>query len=455
MSVNLSFYGAVREIGGGKTVLRYDGTTVLLDFGMDFLAGSDHFNDRLKPAPCLEVRDYLHFGNLPPLEGLYPPTQRRFLEQEFGTALEPGDVSGILLSHGHIDHVGFLPLVDISVPLYCSAQTLEVLRYFDETGQFNLHMDQRPVTVLEPGRSVRIGNCEVVPVLTDHDILGAMGFIVRCGDRSVVYTGDYRLHGRHPERVRAFFDLVRQEKQHATTLLLTEGTRLGSGSVDQPTESEVQDGVMRAVAAAPGLVLTDYYVLDTERLKGFLRVAEKTGRTMVLQPQHMLMARRFAPFDAELERLLMNVQAYLARRGSGKYLAPDYRLFEQEYLVTALRAADIAEDPAQYMLQLDFVDLSELIEINPAAHTAFIHSGGEPLGPYDPNYAVLMRWVRDFGMDFYHIATPGHANELDIREMIQRADPDVLVPMHSRAPEALDGFVANTVSLRRGVTYEL
>lgn len=34
MSVNLSFYGAVREIGGGKTVLRYDGTTILLDFGM-------------------------------------------------------------------------------------------------------------------------------------------------------------------------------------------------------------------------------------------------------------------------------------------------------------------------------------------------------------------------------------------------------------------------------------
>lgn len=60
---------------------------------------------------------------------------------------------------------------------------------------------------------------------------------------------------------------------------------------------------MRAVAATPGLVLTDYYVLDTERLKGFLRVAEKTGRTMVLQPQHMLMARRFAPFDAELDRI--------------------------------------------------------------------------------------------------------------------------------------------------------
>ena len=455
MSVNLRFYGAVREIGGGKTVLQYDGTTILLDFGMDFLAGSDHFNDRVKPASYLEVRDYLHFGTLPPLAGLYPAAQRRFLEQEFDTALEPGDVSGILLSHGHIDHVGFLPLVDTSVPLYCSAQTLEVLRYFDEIGQFDFHMDQRHVTVLEPGKSVPIGNCEVVPILTDHDVLGAMGFIIRCGDRSVAYTGDYRLHGRHPERVRAFFDLVRQEKQHATTVLLTEGTRLGSGSVDQLTESQVQDGVMRTVAAAPGLVLTDYYVLDIERLKTFLRVAEKTGRTMVLQPQHMVIAQRFARFDAELERLLSTVQVYLARRGSGKYLAPDYRLFEQEYLVTALRAADIAEDPARYMLQLDFVDLSELIEINPSVHTAFIHSGGEPLGPYDPNYTVLMRWVRDFGMDFYHVATPGHANELDIREMIQRADPDVLVPMHSRAPETLDGLVPNTVSLRKGVTYEL
>jgi ribonuclease J len=335
-----------------------------------------------------------------------------------------------------------------------SAETLEVLRFFDETGEFDLRMDQRPVTVFDHDKVVHIGECEVLPVRSDHDILGILGFIVRCGATSIIYTGDYRLHGKHPERVRAFVELMRQEKQHFKTVLLTEGTRLGFGSIDQLTENEVQELAARVVGTAPGLVLTNYYILDTDRLKVFLRVAEKAGRTMVLQPQHMLMARKFARFDSELERLIKNAEVYLARRGSGKYLAPDYRLFEQEYLVTALRAADVAAEPAKYMLQLDFPDLGELVEINPAAHTVFIQSGGEPLGQYDPNYTVLMKWVKDFRLDFYRIATPGHASELDIKDLVMRADPSVLVPMHSKAPEALSGYIKDTIALRKGVTYE-
>jgi len=454
MSVKLTFYGAVNEIGGSKTLLQHEGTNILFDFGKDFFGGTDHFSDRLKPATYLPIRDYIRFGNLPPMADLYPVVQARFLQQEFGTRLTEGKVDGILISHGHIDHFGFLPLVDVSVPLYMSAETLEVLRFFDETGEFDLRMDQRSVTVLEDNEVMRVGNCDVLPVGTDHDILGILGFIVRCGGTSVVYTGDYRLHGRHPERVRAFFDLVRQEKQHARTILLTEGTRLGFGSVDELSENEIQELSTRVVSGAPGLVLTNYYILDTERLKTFLRVAQETGRTMVLQPQHMLLARKFARFDSELEELITHAEVYLARRGTGKYLAPDYRLFEQEYLVTALRAADIAKEPAKYMLQMEFPDLVELVEINPAPHTVFIQSGGEPLGQYDPNFNVQMKWIREFRMDFYRIATPGHASELDIRDMVMRADPDVLVPMHTKNREALDGYIKDTVALKKGMTYE-
>lgn len=454
MSVKLTFYGAVNEIGGSKTLLQQEGTTILFDFGKDFFGGTDHFSDRLKPAGYLPIRDYIRFGNLPPVTGLYAPPQVQFLQQDFATALTQATVDGILISHGHIDHFGFLPLVDVNVPLYMSAETLEVLRFFDETGEFDLRMDQRPVTVLDDRQVVQVGNCEVLPVGTDHDILGVLGFIVRCGDTSVIYTGDYRLHGRHPERVRAFFDLVRQEKQRARTILLTEGTRLGFGSVDELREGEIQELSTRVVKAAPGLVLTNYYILDTERLKTFLRVARETGRTMVLQPQHMLLARKLARFDSELGELLAGAEVFLARRGTGKYLAPDYQLFEQEYLVTALRAADIAREPSRYMLQLEFPDLVELVEINPAPHTVFIQSGGEPLGQYDPNFNVQMKWVRDFRMDFYRIATPGHASELDIKDMVLKAYPDVLVPMHTKNGEALDGYIKETVALRKGTTYE-
>jgi len=38
MSLNLTFYGAVNEIGGSKTLLQHDGTSILFDFGKDFLA---------------------------------------------------------------------------------------------------------------------------------------------------------------------------------------------------------------------------------------------------------------------------------------------------------------------------------------------------------------------------------------------------------------------------------
>lgn len=454
MSVALTFYGAINEIGGSKTRLHYHGTNLFLDFGQDFFSTTEHFSSRLRPAGYLPLRDYLRFGTLPPVTGLYPSGQVQTLRQDFGMSLDDGEVDGILLSHAHIDHIGFLPIVEVRVPLYMSAETLEILRYFDDIGLFDLHMDQRVVTVLEHGKTVRIGGCDVVSVRTDHDVLGACGFIVRCGGTSVIYTGDYRMHGRHPERVRTFIELMRAEKRHAKTVLLTEGTRLGSGSIDQLSEDDIQELAARVTRMSSGLVLTDYYVLDTDRLKLFLRVAGGAGRTMVLQPQHMLVAQRLARFDSELGRLIGEARVYLARRGSGRYLASDYRPFEEEYLVTGLRAADIAADPSAYMLQLDFADLGELTEIDPAPHTTFIHSGGEPLGIYDPDYAVLQRWVRDLRMDFYRIGTPGHASELDIRDLVTAVDPSVLVPMHSKSPEALDGYIKNTVAVRKGVTYE-
>jgi mRNA degradation ribonuclease J1/J2 len=65
-----------------------------------------------------------------------------------------------------------------------------------------------------------------------------------------------------------------------------------------------------------------------------------------------------------------------------------------------------------------------------------------------------MKWVKDFKMDFYRITTPGHASELDIKDLVMRADPSVLVPMHSKSPETLDGYIRDTVALRKGVTYE-
>jgi hypothetical protein len=67
----------------------------------------------------------------------------------------------------------------------------------------------------------------------------------------------------------------------------------------------------------------------------------------------------------------------------------------------------------------------------------FVHAGGEPLGPFDPDWALLTAWLGCTGVDLTVLEGGGHATPDARRWMVERVSPQQVFAIHSEAPEAL------------------
>jgi ribonuclease J len=69
--VKLIFYGGVNEIGGNKILLEDKDTKLFLDFGMSFGTANKYFSEFLQPRKCSGLGDFIEFGLIPDLQGVY------------------------------------------------------------------------------------------------------------------------------------------------------------------------------------------------------------------------------------------------------------------------------------------------------------------------------------------------------------------------------------------------
>ena len=111
----------------------------------------------------------------------------------------------VLLTHLHFDHIRELPTLadnlvgEIDEPVVIAAipEVLNGLRthIFNDTVYpdfFRLPVPARPVFVpyaLQPGQEARLCGLGVMPILVNH-VVPTVGFLLREGDRTVLYSGD-------------------------------------------------------------------------------------------------------------------------------------------------------------------------------------------------------------------------------------------------------------------------
>ena len=50
---------------------------------------------------------------------------------------EPTDISGVLLTHAHVDHCKYISYLRPDIPIYCSEASKLIMQNYDETGNFD------------------------------------------------------------------------------------------------------------------------------------------------------------------------------------------------------------------------------------------------------------------------------------------------------------------------------
>lgn len=418
--VKLKFYNGLREIGGTFVKTETEKAVCMFDFGF---AVSNCSDPAVKMRKDNFTEDYINFGLLPKVDGIYQEnTAKKLNLKPYSAADKP---HFFFISHMHIDHMGGLDMLHPDIPVYMSEDSLKLYRRL--CAQKDIVWREHPNCIGIPyGESFTVEDITCKVIAIDHDIVGACGCLISTPEGSICYTGDYRFHGFHPEKTENFA----AECKNAN-LLITEGVTVSNSDVDMLSLAHPEDNITseytlisqieKAAQESDGMFVVNLYNRNVERVHNFVSALSNLNRKLVLESQTADYLNAFYPDD--------DIYVYLPTCNAD-CVQNKYHIVTRE---------DILNNPSEYVLQLDYSNHCELFDLKDVCKL-YIHCDGVPLGSYDPSFAKLQNLLARHNIPYRHINTGGHAYPFFIKKLIDTIKPKVLIPLHSYRPEQVNSY---------------
>lgn len=441
---NLTFYGGVGEIGGNKILLQDHDSRIWLDMGAPFDLGEDYFVEFLGPRERFGLRDYFALDLMPRIQGLYSAE----VLDPTDMAWEPPAFSAIFISHVHYDHTQHLRFVDPNVPVHMGEGARTILESLDTTArQPGLRLGAHPYVTFRSGQSNDIDGVDLEPIHVDHSAPAAYGCLLHTSEGTVAYTGDLRHHGPMKTLTEDFIEAARTAKP---VVLITEGTRVAPDDPREDlTEADVKAGAIRLLEPlVEKLALVTFPPRDVDRIRTFADAARAVTRKFVVNAKtaHLLLTLqkdthiRVPEIGKEDDLLLYDRQM--------RNMPPWEKDLQAKLKGRVVTAAEIAARPSDYLVQLDFWHLPELVDLHAPTGSPFIHSKSEPFEEDDVNDAVLRSWIDRFQLVRHQLHASGHLSEREVGEMIRTIAPKIVIPVHTQHPERFVSLARHVVEPR-------
>lgn len=353
--------------------------------------------------------------------------------------LDATSLCAVLISHPHQDHYGLLPwLPPVEVVMGATAR-----RILKTAAPF---LRQRPLALdrrnFVDRQVMQIGPFRVTPYLVDHSAYDAYALLIEADGRRLFYSGDFRIHGRK----RTLMERLLASPPSDITALLLEGTTLGRmGQEARPlSESDLEDEFKRVLEATAGLALVHTSGQNIDRLVTILRACIKANRTLVidLYTAQILEATgnpHIPQSDWDKVALAIPQRQRIQIKRNGWFEALARHSANRLYV-----GRQIAKNPEKYALVFRSLWMSDLDRAGCLTGACLIHSQWEGYLK-EPAFMEIDGWRQRHGMPFHQIHTSGHASPKDLRRFALSMAPEVLVPIHSAAPERFEDIYPNVV----------
>jgi len=429
--VRLSFYGGVGEIGGNKILVEERGTKIFLDFGQSFTFGAGFFVDYLQPRTLSVLKDLLEFDLLPRIKGLYAEG----LLEGTGIGYTEPEIDAVLLSHAHFDHCQHICYIDPKIPVFLGEGTKIFLECMEEIS-YSCKYGDHDYRTFRSGAKIKAGGMRIEPVHVDHSIPGAYGYLVETSAGVIAYTGDLRAHGPRKDMTEEFVEKAAAAEPVA---LICEGTRMEEVERRQNySEAQVREKGEEIVGGTDKIVFVMRYSRDIDRFRTFYEIAKANGRDLVISPKSAYLLGRLIEdehLDVPDPRTDGAIRVYYRRKKSGTYDDSDYYKWEREYLDRMVTCEEIRKRQKEYLMELDFYQLTELIDIRPERGAHLIRSMSEPFSDEDLSEEVLQNWVEHFGLEFHQMHASGHLSREQLEWLVDTIAPKKIFPVHTENPQ--------------------
>lgn len=193
-------------------------------------------------------------------------------------------IRGIVITHGHEDHIGGLPylLEDISVPVYATPLTRGLIEV-----KLNANQKKRArLQTIAPGRAITLGNFEVTPFHVNHSIPDAVGLAIRTPAGLVVHTGDFKIDHTPIEGDPADLGQLALLSAEGVLLLLSDSTNAESPGYTI-SESRLRDTFEQVFAHADGRIIVTTFASLLSRIQLVIETAARFGRKVAFAGRSM------------------------------------------------------------------------------------------------------------------------------------------------------------------------
>lgn len=386
MSKNLKIIplGGLGEIGKNMTLLEYGRNQIIIDCGVMFPESDMYGIDLVLP--------------------------------DFDYVVENQEtLRGIVLTHGHMDHIGGLPylLKRVNAPIYGTALTVGMVDRMLEEAQLQ---NRTTLNVIDDTQTLHLGPFRISPFAVAHSIPAAVGLVIDTPVGTIVHTGDYKLDETPTGGRTTDFKRLKELTPNGVLAMMGDSTNADRPG-RTPTEQLVADTLDELFAeATDSRIIIATFSSVLARLQEIMRLADKYGRKVALTgrslQQNVELASELGYLKipknliVDIETNVPNDKLVILSTGSqGEPRSALNRMAKGEHRQVEVHDGD----------------------------TIIISGGTIPGNEEDVGRMLNNLFARGANVIYGPLATvhvSGHGSREDMRIMLEKVSPRFLIPVH-------------------------
>ena len=384
--IKVSFLGGLNEVGKNMTLFEYGEDMFLVDCGLAF-------PDQDMLGVDLVLPDFTYVER------------------------NADRIRGIVITHGHEDHIGGLPylLKVLNVPVYGTKLTVGLIQ-----GKLREHglLNSAPLNVINPGDVITLGGFTVEAIHVNHSIPDALGLAIRCEGGTIVHTGDFKIDTTPIDGGMMDLGRLAEIGQEGVLCLMSDST-----NAERPgfTESERKVGESFETLfrkAGNNRIIVATFSSNIHRVQQIMNVAASLGRKVALVGRSL---ENVVSISAELGYLNVPEGIVIDINMINRYPA------DKLVIITTGSQGE----PMSALTRMAFSDHRK-VEIHP---NDYVIISATPIPGNEKTVSRVVNELMKLGADvvyekMYEVHVSGHACQEELKMIMGIVKPKYFIPVH-------------------------
>lgn len=384
--IKVSFLGGLNEVGKNMTLFEYGEDMFLVDCGLAF-------PDQDMLGVDLVLPDFTYVER------------------------NADRIRGIVITHGHEDHIGGLPylLKVLNVPVYGTKLTDGLIQ-----GKLREHglLNSASLNVINPGDVITLGGFTVEAIHVNHSIPDALGLAIRCEGGTIVHTGDFKIDTTPIDGGMMDLGRLAEIGQEGVLCLMSDST-----NAERPgfTESERKVGESFETLfrkAGNNRIIVATFSSNIHRVQQIMNVAASLGRKVALVGRSL---ENVVSISAELGYLNVPEGIVIDINMINRYPA------DKLVIITTGSQGE----PMSALTRMAFSDHRK-VEIHP---NDYVIISATPIPGNEKTVSRVVNELMKLGADvvyekMYEVHVSGHACQEELKMIMGIVKPKYFIPVH-------------------------